>query len=111
MRDKQNLLIPSIAKAMGTIARVFGMHSRKVSLVHIQGLIAALVDSFQLVHNSGDLTYDEDMAYAFAKELRSKEHSMEDVARAFKEGVKKGSEIVGYYESRRRWKVGKSMTG
>ncbi|USP82623.1 hypothetical protein yc1106_09897 [Curvularia clavata] len=111
MRDKQNLLIPSIAKAMGTIARVFGMHSKKVGLVHIQGLIAALVDSFQLMHNSGDVAHDKDMAYAFARELRSKRHSMEDVTRAFREGVKQGREIVGYYESRRRWKAGRSMTG
>lgn len=107
MRKRKNTITPATARAIGAIALTFGMHRENIGLEHIQGLIAALVDSFQLAHGSDDGAYDEDVAYAFAKELRSRRYNVEDVKEAFGEGVRKGREIVGYYASRRKYSGGK----
>lgn len=83
------------------------MHSKKVGLAHIQGLVAALVDSFHLLHSSSDFA-QEDFGYAFAKELRARAHGIREVADAFRSGVKQGREIVGYYENQRWRRDGQS---
>jgi hypothetical protein len=50
-RGKISTLSITITKFIGRIAQVFGMHRDSVNLAHIQGLIACLVDSFQITQN------------------------------------------------------------
>jgi hypothetical protein len=104
MREQQNSINTTTAQAIAAISRVFGMHRDRVSLVHIQGLVAALVDSFKFIHDdssTGDVHKTSRIAHTFAQRLRSRIHSVQDVALAFSNGVKQGTDVIAYYSRRR----------
>lgn len=102
MRQKNNSISLATARAMGAIAREFGMHRDKVGLEHVQDLVAALVDSFQLVRDEDGLVRDDSVAEAFAMELRSRRYGVGEVSGAFELGVRQGRKIVAFYERSRR---------
>ncbi|KAJ5063884.1 hypothetical protein J3E74DRAFT_23313 [Bipolaris maydis] len=100
MRQQRNTITTHTVRAVAAIARAFGMHRERVSPVHIQGFIAALVDSFQLrSHNTPD-SQASLIAHCFAVTLRSRVHPVEDVATAFLDGLSQGNDVIAYYARR-----------
>ncbi|XP_014561189.1 hypothetical protein COCVIDRAFT_87601 [Bipolaris victoriae FI3] len=101
MREQRNTITTHTVQAVAGIARAFGMHRERVSLVHIQGFIAALVDSFQLRYDETGDAHANSISHNFAVTLRSRCHRIEDVALAFLEGARQGNDVIAYYSRRR----------
>lgn len=89
------------ARAMAVIARAFGVHRPNARLEHIQGMIAALVDSLQLSVGDAATPIPSRVAHAFAATLKSERHGVENVASAFLAGVQQGVDTTAYYAHRR----------
>ncbi|EDU50387.1 conserved hypothetical protein [Pyrenophora tritici-repentis Pt-1C-BFP] len=103
MRAQNKMLNTTTAKAMAAVCRTFGMHRKNVSLAHVQGLVASLVDSFSVQANSAtDIHTTSSIASAFALALRSRVHLYQQVMQAFQDGIGQGMESVEYYSGRGR---------
>jgi hypothetical protein len=102
LKEKSITLNTMTARAMGSISRVFDMHGTKVSLDHIQDLIARLVNGWQISnHHAKDIHTMSSIATTFAMALSSKVHRAQDVMVAFQNGVQQGTDIIAYYSHRR----------
>ncbi|EUC47864.1 hypothetical protein COCMIDRAFT_34602 [Bipolaris oryzae ATCC 44560] len=101
MREQCNTITTHTVRAVASIARAFGMHRERVSLAHIQGFIAALIDSFQLRYNETGDAHSSNVAHNFAVTLRSRVHNVEEVALSFLEGTRQGNDVIAYYSRRR----------
>jgi hypothetical protein len=102
LRAMNNVISIGTTRAMAFISRTFGMHRNSASLAHIQGLVASLVDSFQLKQVSSDRSYtSRNIAKTFAVSLRSRAHSVQDVEGAFQDGVQQGTATIAFFTRRR----------
>lgn len=101
MRAQNKTLNTTTAKAMAIVSRSFGMHRKNVSLSHIQGLVASLVDSFSIQEDrTTDVYTTSNMASAFALALRSRVHLHQQVVEAFQNGISQGMYTINYYSAR-----------
>ncbi|RAR10903.1 hypothetical protein DDE82_000874 [Stemphylium lycopersici] len=102
MREKGNTINAVTARAMASISKAFGMNREGVGLLHVTGLVACLVDSFQLLRSPVvDGRASSSIAHAFAMTLRSRSYTTQDVMKAFLEGVQQGSDTVAFYSRKR----------
>jgi hypothetical protein len=102
LREKNNVINIVTARAMALICRTFGMHSEGASLSHIQGLVASLVDSFQITAGpTNDFRTSSKIAKSFALSLKSQIHFLQDVEAAFVEGIEQGLDTIAFFTRRR----------
>jgi hypothetical protein len=73
------------------------------ALAHIQELVARLVDGFGITNNLIHDNYAmQSIATSFATTFGSRVHRVQDVAYAFIEGLKSGTDAIEFYARRRR---------
>jgi hypothetical protein len=102
LREKNNVISISTARAMGLVCQAFGMHSDGASLLHIQGLTASLVDSLHLTAGPlSNFRTSARVARSFALSLRSRIHLVQDVEIAFVDGVEQGLATIAFFTRRR----------
>lgn len=100
IRAKNITLNTDIARAMAKISRVFGLRGSRVRLSHIADFVGRLVDGWSIRQcESEDL---RTAAWAFSTELNSRVHGVEDIAGAFEDGMMDGTEVLSFFEERKR---------
>jgi hypothetical protein len=87
------------AKAMARVCSQFFL-SPNVKLVHIQELVARVVDGFRINKDASQDLSSCGMVFAIA--FHSGAHRIEDVVEAFIEGLEMGWKAVEFYTRRKR---------
>ena len=95
LREKNVILDTSSAAAMGSVCKQFGLHDKDVKLHHIASFVACLVDSWTITLDAANVS--NSIATAFATGLSSRIHHTQDVAAAFVNGLRHGTETLAFY--------------
>ncbi|KAF2190361.1 hypothetical protein K469DRAFT_658225 [Zopfia rhizophila CBS 207.26] len=111
---KRNIILNTdVARAMGRIAKLFGLSEPSTKIAHISEWVSNFVASFGIQQAPGqDLHTKSSIAIAFAIALdsRAPSYHLQDVMLAFQSGVESGLATIAYFASRRRPKFDKSVT-
>ena len=103
LRAGNIMLDTSTAKAMGRIAKLFGLDGNAANLHHIQDLGARIIDGWSVdTSTMSDVRTSGRLAAAFAKTLGSHAHQPQDVMNAFITSTRQGAETMAYYSRRGR---------
>jgi hypothetical protein len=97
LAEREVIVDTFTAEAMAHVCNLFGL----VELRHIHDLVARLVDGWGIIvdNASGDI---EHIGLTFAMALGSRTHSLEDVVHAFVEGCQEGTQVLHYWDARRK---------
>jgi hypothetical protein len=97
LKEKSIVLNTNTARAIGCIAKAFGMDRGNVSVMHIRDFVSRIIDGWQV----GESYNDSNIALTFTMSLASQIYSTQDMITAFQSGVQQGRDTVAYYSRRR----------
>lgn len=104
LRERNALLNNATARALGKIAKLFGMGKSNVTLDHIADLVSRLIDGWSITKSDFiDIQTMSTLAATFATTLGSHAsgYTLQDVMGAFMEGVDHGTVCMDYWSKSR----------
>jgi hypothetical protein len=101
LREEQTVLSNHTARAIGCVTKTFGLDGEDVEVHHIREFVGRLVDGWQI---RGDSSYGihtvNSHAYAFAATLGHRAQYLQDIMKAFVDGMQQGTANIAYYARR-----------
>lgn len=104
LREKGIIMNVDTAKAMGKIARVFGLGGPDVTYLHIDEFVTSLVDGWNIqgcpindIHTASHLG----MHFALAMECPRSSLNIQQIMGAFIDGIEHGTRNLDYFATRR----------
>ena len=104
LREKNIMLNTMTARALGKIARTFGMAQSNIGLGHLQNFIARLTDGWTIIKADAiDVHTMSSFAVAFATAMgpHATGYNLQDVMGAFIEGVENGTCCIAHWSRSR----------
>jgi hypothetical protein len=104
LRKERLILNPNTARAMGKVARVFGLGGSAVTKLHISDFVTCLTDGWAIrADPSHDIHTMADLANRFAIALGPRNLSLhiQDIIAAFMDGFERGTQNLARFSRRR----------
>ncbi|KAF2109179.1 hypothetical protein BDV96DRAFT_240585 [Lophiotrema nucula] len=102
LREKNFILNNSMARAMGKLAKVFGLSDENATIHHITEFVRHLVEGWTIKATSiDDLQTLSDISFHFAVSFGS-QRPIQTIMGAFMDGLREGMEVLERYRPRRR---------
>lgn len=104
LRERNSILNTETARALGKIARCFGMSQQNISLKHLEDFIARVMDGWTIQKPFAvDMHTTSSLAFTFATEFGSHAdgYTVQDVMGAFMDGVEQGTRCIAHWSRSR----------
>ncbi|XPS94304.1 hypothetical protein M3J09_003625 [Ascochyta lentis] len=104
LREKNKTLNTATARALGKIAKAFGMAQSNMTLQHLQDLVARLLDGWTILKpEMMDMHTTSSLAATFATALgrHHANHTLQDIMGAFMDGVDDGTRCIEHWSRSR----------
>jgi hypothetical protein len=104
LREKNVMLNTSTARALGKIAKMFGLNQENVTLEHLQDFVARLMNGWTITKPEMiDMHTMSSLATTFATSLgpHTRGYTLQQVMGAFIEGVDQGTRCIAHWSRSR----------
>lgn len=103
LREKNTMLNTTSARALGKIAKAFGLNQDNVALGHIQDFVARTLDGWTVTKPDVDVHTMSTLAATFATALgpHAGGFNLQDVMATFLEGIDQGTRCIAYWSRSR----------